>query len=163
MAEYKLNIGDPKTGKCYKATVVGNETKDLLGAKIGHTIKGDKFGFAGYEFELTGGSDTSGFPMRKDVRGSGRKRVLIASGVGTRHNRAGMRLRRTVVGCTVGQKTVQINLKVLKYGKKALDAGTEAEAAAEATDDKPPKEEAKVEAPKKEVKEKKPKEDKKDA
>ncbi|MFH1770292.1 MAG: 30S ribosomal protein S6e [archaeon] len=148
--EYKINISNPKTGKSFKATVIEGEAKQLLGARIGDKIKGDKFGFSGYEFEITGGSDASGFPMRRDVRGAKRKRVLIASGVGTRHNRKGMRLRRTVVGNTVGEKTSQINMKVLKEGKKPLDAAPEAEA----TEEKP------TEAPKKEVKEEKPKKEK---
>jgi len=157
MAEFKANIGDPKTGKTYKKDIIGDEAKHLLGKKIGDKVKGDKIGFSGYEFEITGGSDSSGFPMRKDVSGTMRKKVLIASGVGTRHNRKGMRLRRRVAANTIHAKTSQINMKILTYGKKALDAES-------------PKEEAPAEAPKKEApkeekaeeKKEKPKEEKKE-
>ncbi|MBC8500928.1 MAG: 30S ribosomal protein S6e [Nanoarchaeota archaeon] len=170
MAEFKANVGDPKTGKTYKQDIIGDEAKHLLGKKIGDKVKGDKIGFSGYEFEITGGSDSSGFPMRKDVSGTMRKKVLIASGVGTRHNRKGMRLRRRVAANTIHAKTSQINMKTLTYGKKALDAESpKEEAPAEAPKEekteekkeKPPKEEAKAEeTPKEEIKakEKAPKE-----
>ncbi|MBU0472280.1 MAG: 30S ribosomal protein S6e [Nanoarchaeota archaeon] len=130
MAEYKINIGDPKTGKSLKKDIVGIEAKEFLSKKIGDKVTGSKIGFPGYEFEITGGSDSSGFPMRKDVIGVGRKKVLITCGVGTRHKRKGTRLRRTVAGNTIGQKTVQINLKILKYGKDSLNPAKEATAEA---------------------------------
>lgn len=167
--EYKVNIGDVKSGKSYKVMIVDDEAKSLLGAKIGDKVKGDKFGFSGYEFEITGGSDSSGFPMRKDVRGSKRQRILIVSGIGTRQNRKGMRLRRTVVGNTVGQKTSQVNMKVLKAGKKPLDASPTEEAPAEDTREKSPEVQPEAKPPKEEAKpeekpkaEEKPKEDKKE-
>jgi len=118
--EFKLNIGDPKSGKTHKKDLSADESKELMGIKIGDKVKGDKIGFLGYEFEMTGGSDFAGFPMRKDVSGTTRKRILIVSGVGTRHKRKGTRLRRNVAGNTVFAKTAQINLKVIKAGKGPL-------------------------------------------
>jgi len=145
--EFKANIGDPKTGKCYKKDIIGDEAKEILGKKIGDKVTGSKIGLTGYEFEITGGSDSSGFPMRKDVEGSKRKRVLLASGVGTRHNRKGMRLRRTVVGRKVSQKTVQVNMKILKYGKDALDTAPATAPKDEATETKVSETQAKPESP----------------
>jgi small subunit ribosomal protein S6e len=74
----------------------------------------------GYEFEISGGSDYCGFPMRKDVNGIMRKEILTTTGLGNRYKRHGMRLRRTVSGNTIYNKTAQINLKVLKHGAEPL-------------------------------------------
>ena len=122
MVEYKIVLADPKTGKCYQRETKEAEAEVFLGKKIGEKVKGDSFGLGGYEFEITGGSDSSGFPMRKDIDGAGRKRILIISGVGAKRKRKGQRQRKTVRGNTIGQKTNQVNLKILKYGKANLDS-----------------------------------------
>jgi len=118
--EFKLNIGDPKNAKTYKKVIKDDECKAFLGKKIGDQVKGDLLGLDGYEFEVTGGSDYCGFPMRKDVEGSMRKKVLISSGVGINPGRKGLRRRKTVAGNTIFSKTSQVNLKILKHGKAAL-------------------------------------------
>ena len=123
MADLKLVLADPKTGKCYQREVKDAEAEVFLGKKIGDKLKGGSFGLNEYEFEITGGSDNSGFPMRKDIEGVGRKRILIVKGVGVKIKRKGQRQRKTVRGNIVGQETSQINLKILKYGKTKLDMG----------------------------------------
>jgi small subunit ribosomal protein S6e len=75
---------------------------------------------AGYEFQIAGGSDYCGFPMRKDLPGVARKKVLLVKGVGLKDALQGIRKRRTICGNTIHQKISQINLKVLKEGKEAL-------------------------------------------
>ena len=120
MAEFKLNIGDPKSKKTLKKDVKEAEAEVFIGKKIGDSIKGDLFGLTGYELVVTGGSDSAGFPMRKDVEGGARKKVLIVKGIGIRKNEDGRKVRRTVAGNTVTSKTVQINLKVTKAGKTPL-------------------------------------------
>lgn len=120
MAEIKLNIGDPKSKKTLKKDIKDNETEIFLGKKIGDKVNGETFGLAGYEFEITGGSDYTGTPMRKDVQGEQRKKVLIVSGTGIRKNVDGRKKRKLVAGNTVHAKTAQINLKVLKHGKQPL-------------------------------------------
>lgn len=121
--EFKVNFGDPKSGKTVKKVVSGEQAEFFLKKRIGEKVKGDDFGFAGYEFEITGGSDYCGFPMRKDVRGKQRKRILIVSGIGIRKHkktRKGRKTRKTVAGNTIYSKTAQINLKILKHGSKSL-------------------------------------------
>ena len=118
--EFKINIGDPKSGKTVQKVVSGDHAQALLKKKIGEKVSGDSIGFPGYEFEISGGSDFCGFPMRRDVRGTARKKVLIVKGVGLRHNVPGRKVRKTVAGNTVYSKTAQINLKVLKQGEKPL-------------------------------------------
>lgn len=120
MVEFKLNIGDPKSKKTLKKDVKDAEAEVFVGKKIGDSVKGDLFGLTGYELVITGGSDSAGFPMRTDVEGGSRRKVLIVKGIGLRKNVAGRKIRKTVAGNTVTRKTVQINLKVSKAGKTPL-------------------------------------------
>lgn len=144
MADLKLVISDPKTGKSYQKEA---PQKPFLGKKVGETVKGELIDMTGYEFLITGGSDASGFPMRRDIPLAGRTTVLEVSGVGVKNKKKyrkkkkkglrtmeGMRCRVTVAGNTVYDKTAQINLKVTKAGKEPLGKPAEApsgEAAAE--------------------------------
>jgi small subunit ribosomal protein S6e len=122
MAEFKLTIGNPKNGKSYKREVKDSEAKAFIGKKIGDAIKGDLFNMAGYEFKITGGSDYCGFPMRKDVLGMGRKKILAVSGVGMKKAAKGIRQRKTVCGNTIHEKIAQVNLLITVEGKAPLEA-----------------------------------------
>ncbi|NTV24436.1 MAG: 30S ribosomal protein S6e [Nanoarchaeota archaeon] len=120
MVEFKLVIGDPKTGKCKQVPVANESATFFVGKKIGDHIRGEAFDFAGYEFEITGGADYCGFPMRKDLEGPIRKRIFITTGIGIRKSDKGVKKMKTVCGNTIHEKTTQISLKVLKAGKKPL-------------------------------------------
>ena len=125
----KLVIGDK--GKAYKLEI---DTDKLSGKRIGEIVKGDEISgdLHGYEIEITGGSDSSGFPMKKDVEGIGLKRVLLKEGWGmhkvprgvkkkNKRTPKGIRLRKTVRGNTVSDKTIQVNMKVVKEGSKKME------------------------------------------
>lgn len=147
----KLNIGDVKSKKTYQVELDDQNSAALKGKKIGETFKGELVDHAGYEFTITGGSDKAGFPMRNDVEGEQRKKILIMHGIGNRKRRKGMRLKRTVAANTICDTTVQVNVKIVKYGKKPiLEAPEEAPKEGESS---APKKEAKPEAPKEEKKE----------
>ena len=152
MAAFKMTIGDPKTGKTVQKEVKDQEAESLIGKKITDTFEGDGVGLAGYSFEITGGSDDSGVPMRRDVQGTARKKILVVSGVGARKRGKGIRQRKMVAGNTVHAKTAQINLKVLKMGKEDIFAGAK-EAKKAVKEAKPEAKEAKQPAPKPEAKE----------
>lgn len=115
---FKLNIGFK--GKSWK---IDKDDEILIGKSIGDQFKGNEIGedFANYEFEITGGSDFSGFPLKKGVEGIGLKRVLLKKGWGMKDKRKGVRIRKTLRGQTISDKTVQINLKVLKEGTKKIE------------------------------------------
>jgi len=119
MVTFKVVIGT-KDGKSHQREVADPASKTLLGKKIGDVVSGDEIGFAGYEFELKGGSDYCGFPMRKDVQGFGRKKILTVKGsIGFKTSPAkGIRMKKTVCGNAVHPKISQINLKVTKEGKE---------------------------------------------
>ncbi|MCX6710078.1 MAG: 30S ribosomal protein S6e, partial [Candidatus Woesearchaeota archaeon] len=120
MAEFKLVIADPKTGKSYKHEVKDKEAGKFIGMKIGEKISGESIGIPGYEFEITGGSDYCGFPMRKDLDDVIRKKIYSVKGKGIRDVKKGERLRKSVCGNSIHVKISQINIKILKYGKSPL-------------------------------------------
>jgi small subunit ribosomal protein S6e len=128
MAEFKLVIGDPKTKKTIQKEVKEEEAKIFLNKKIGDKVKGDSFNLPGYEFEIRGGSDACGFPMRKDLPGSTRKKILSVASLGIKTKFKGVKVRKTVAGNTIYDKTSQINLKILKEGKAPLVEKKEEEA-----------------------------------
>jgi small subunit ribosomal protein S6e len=119
--DLKINIAD-KSGKCIKKELKEDQATALYNKKIGDKINGEILELSGYEFQISGGSDYCGFPMRSDVNGIMRKAILTTKGLGNNYNRKGMRLRRTVAGNTVYNKTSQLNLKVIKYGPEPLVA-----------------------------------------
>lgn len=114
---FKFNISDK--GKTWK---IEAEAPGLFEKSIGVKVNGAEISsnLDGYEFEMTGGSDISGFPMYKEVEGIGLKRVLLTKGWGMKDNRKGIRLRKTIRGKTISEKIVQINLKLIKQGNKPL-------------------------------------------
>ena len=114
-------ISDPKTGKSYQAEIPKDREYEVVGKKIGEELEGEIIGANGYVFELKGGSDGSGFPMRSDINGQGKKEVLLTEGVGFHTKRNGERKRRYVQANTYTQEIVQINVKVLKYGQTNLE------------------------------------------
>jgi small subunit ribosomal protein S6e len=122
MAETKLNIGDSKTKKTYNKTLSPEQLNSFIGKKIGEKISGEVVELPGYEFEIRGGSDRTGTPMRKDVQGSSAKKILAVGGVGIRSNkRKGRRIRKRVSGNTIYEGTSQINVAVVKWGKDPIE------------------------------------------
>jgi len=119
MAELRFVLNDIKTGKTYQKAL---DTEDFNGKKVGDKVKGDFLGLGGYELQISGGSDFAGFPLKKEVEGTGRKKALLTKGTGLRKiTRKGVRIRKTVCGNTINNKTVQVNLKITKYGDKKLE------------------------------------------
>ncbi len=119
MAEIKCVISDAKNGRSYQKAV---DDTPFIGKKIGEKISGSYIGLTGYELQITGGSDKSGFPMRQEIEGIGRKKILLKKGnVGARIKKKGLILRKTIVGNTIGANTAQINLKIATYGSKSIE------------------------------------------
>src|SRR3972149_2374114 len=98
MAGFKIVISDPSTKKSFQKEI---EAIGLVGKKIGEEISGDALGLGGYSLQITGGSDSDGFPMHPKLKGPGRKRLLLSSTPGFRTKVKGMRKRKTVRGDTI--------------------------------------------------------------
>ncbi len=116
----KINVGS-KDGKTYKIELADDKAGVLYGKAIGDEVEGDLIGLPGYVLEIRGGSDKSGFPMRKDIGGTGKKSILIGSGPGIRKAKHGLRLRKTVRGNTVSSEISQLNVIVKKEGSAKLE------------------------------------------
>ncbi len=121
MPEMKLVLANPKNGKTYQITLDEKKSRALIGRKIGEVISGDLIGLPGYEVEITGGSDKDGFPMRPDVHGGVRKRVLLSGPPGFHPTRPGERRRKTVRGNMITDEIVQVNAKIVKEGEKPIE------------------------------------------
>ncbi len=120
MTEMRAIIGT-KSGKSYQVTLTEEQAAQLVGLKIGDKVKGELIGLAGYELEITGGTDRDGFPMRADLPGTVRKRLLVSGGTGYNPKEKGLRRRKMVRGNTVDTDIAQLNLKVIKEGKKKIE------------------------------------------
>lgn len=116
---FKIVVSDPKTKKTYQKEV-GYKESGLVGKRIGEKFKGDLVGLSGYELQITGGSDKQGFPMRPDIAGATRKKMLLTGGPGFHPTTEGERRRKLVRGNTVSEDIVQVNIKVLTHGKETL-------------------------------------------
>jgi len=129
MTEFKVVINDPKAGKSYNRTVGGNQANALIGKKIKDEVDGLMVGLQGFKLEITGGSDKDGTPMRPDLPGPRRKKILVSEGFGFHPKYGGERRRKTYRGNTISQDTVQINMKIVSHGsgdlEKLLSGGEE--------------------------------------
>jgi len=151
MAGFKVNIADPKDGKCYKTEVKDAHAAPFMGLNIGEKLEGSRIGIDGYEFQVTGGTDYCGFPMRKGILGV-RKKIVIYPGVGFRGGLKGMKKRKTICGHKINESITAINIKVTKEGTEKLSEmfGKKEEGKEEAKEEK--KAEAKEQKPKEEPK-----------
>ena len=129
MADFQVVVGDPDEGTTYAVDVDGQDANRFVGRSVGETVEGDAVGLGGYELEITGGSDTSGRPMREDVGGTETAAILLEGGVGFDPTVDGERKRVTVRGAEISEETRQINAKVVARGDDAIDdlLGGEAE------------------------------------
>ncbi len=156
MVSFKIVIADTKTGKSYQREADDSASQSFLGLKIGEKVRGEVIDLTGYEFLITGGSDRSGFPMRADLPGTARKKILAVSGIGLRKKkkRKGVRQRKTVRGNTISDSIAQINLKITTYGRESLEPKDSSKESERKEREEKPKEEKK-ESAKEEKKEEK--------
>jgi small subunit ribosomal protein S6e len=120
MVEFKAVINDIN-GKSYQVNVEGHHANSLIGKGIGEVVDGIFVGLPGYKLKITGGSDKDGFPMRKDLPGGRRRKVLLAGGVGFKPQTGGQRRRKTVRGNSISPDTSQLNMKITQPGSKTIE------------------------------------------
>ena len=120
----KLLFSNPATGaNAFIETDDDSKVRELYGMNVGQELAGDKIGFPGYLFKITGGSDTDGFPMMLGVKTTGRVKLLLTRGaVGYNHwnGRNGERQRKTVRGGIISHAIHVLNLVVLKAGPEVI-------------------------------------------
>ncbi len=114
----------------------------LYGKKVGEEIDGAPLGFPGYKFKIRGGSDIAGFPHIKGIPGPGLKQVLKSRPPGYRPrkykvekktggykiiNLKGVKIKKTVRGEELSERTRQVNLIIIERTGKKIEEMTEEE------------------------------------
>jgi small subunit ribosomal protein S6e len=134
LTNFKLTISDIK-GKSLSKELKDNDANPLLGLQLGNETDASIVGLTG-KLKLTGGSDKSGIPMRNDIHGAARKRVLLSKGVGLQAAETGQRVRKLMRGNTISEEIYQINCKF--DGELPVEAPAEdaTESTKEKTEDK---------------------------
>jgi small subunit ribosomal protein S6e len=116
----KIVISEPKSKKAFQTE---KDAPGLIGLKIGDKFDGSMVGLSNFTLQVTGGSDKAGFPMRSDLDGAARKKVLLTKGVGfsgtkkdgkVKHKVHGIRKRKYVRGNTISDDIAQVNCKVVE-------------------------------------------------
>ena len=93
----------------------------MIGKKIGDEFDGIFVSLPGFKLILTGGSDKNGFPMRKDIHGMKRHKILVSKGLGFKPDKPGKRKRKTLCGDTISPDIIQVNMKITSYGSKSIE------------------------------------------
>jgi len=159
-----MTISDTK-GKSIVKELKDNDANPLLGLLIGQETDASLVGLDG-KIKITGGSDKSGVPMRADLLGTTRKRILISKGVGLQNAEKGLRKRKLLRGNTISEEIYQINSKYdgeikVEEPKKEEKKKTPKEKPKAETPKEKPKAEAPKEKPKAEAPKEKPKKEEK--
>ena len=121
MAEFKTVISDPKGKMAYQKVLSEEKSNALVGKGIGEEIDGIFFDLPGYRLKITGGSDESGVPMRGEISGNQRRRLLMTDSVGFIPVKGGQRKRKLIRGKNISGDISQINLKVIEYGPISIE------------------------------------------
>ena len=140
MFEFNVVVNYIKTGKSYNIPVSGHHANSLIGKKINDEVDGIFVSLPGYKLQITGGTDKDGFPMRHDIPGSTRRRLLLSKGLGYKPTERGKRKKKSVRGNTINQEIVQVNMKVMKPGAKPIDEIIKAEGKTDSKEVGSPKE-----------------------
>lgn len=118
MAKFKIIISDPETGTSKTVEIEETRAVPLIGRRMGEIVDGSIVELPGHKLQITGGSDKDGFPMRPNVHGGVRRRVILGGGVGFNPKAEGERQRKTVRGNVITDEIVQVNMKIVEKPKK---------------------------------------------
>ncbi|MCX6697109.1 MAG: 30S ribosomal protein S6e [Methanoregula sp.] len=121
MVELKVVVSDPKTGRAYNVDASTGAAGAIVGKRIGDEVDAGTLGLAGYKIKITGGSDRTGTPARNSLPGAGRRRLLLAGGVGFHPVVEGERKRKLIRSHEITPDFVQVNARVITYGDKTLE------------------------------------------
>ncbi|MFZ0966375.1 30S ribosomal protein S6e [Candidatus Bathyarchaeota archaeon CG_4_8_14_3_um_filter_42_8] len=122
MAKLKIIVSDPETGTSKVVEPEETRAAPLIGRRIGEVIDGSVVDLQGHKVQIMGGSDKDGFPMRRDVHGGVRRRVILSGGVGFNPQNEGERRRKTVRGNVITDEIVQLNMKIVEKPKQPKES-----------------------------------------
>jgi len=108
---FKIVISEPKTRKSYQTE---KDALSLIGLKIGDKFDGSAVGLTGFTLQVMGGSDKDGFPMKPDLEGGERRKLLLTKGIGFKPTKEGQKRRKYVRGNMISDAIIQVNVKVVE-------------------------------------------------
>jgi len=125
MAKFKVIISDPESGTSKVVELEETRAVPFIGKKIGETVDGVVVDLPAHKLQIRGGSDKDGVPIRPNVHGGVRRKVVLSGGTGFNPKNKGQRRRKTVRGNVITDEIVQINTKIIEKPKKPAESKTE--------------------------------------
>jgi len=125
MAKFKVIVSDPQTGTSKVIELEEARAAPLIGRKIGEVLDGAAVDMPATKVQIMGGSDKDGVPMKPNVHGGVRRRVVLSGGVGFKAKRGGERRRKAVRGNILTDEIVQINMKIVEQPSKPKEVKAE--------------------------------------
>jgi len=132
MAKFKVIISDPQTGTSKVVELEETRAVPFIGRKIGETIDGSVVDLPAHKLQIKGGSDKDGMPMKPNVHGGVRRRIILSKSIGFKASKKGERKRKAVRGNTITDEIVQINVKIIEQPNKPKTEETKTESPAAA-------------------------------
>jgi small subunit ribosomal protein S6e len=126
MAKFKVIVSDPQTGTSKVIELEEARAAPFIGRKIGEVLDGAAVDMPATKVQIMGGSDKDGVPMKPNVHGGVRRRVVLSGGVGFKAKRGGERKRKAVRGNILTDEIVQINMKLVEQPSKPKEVKAEA-------------------------------------
>ncbi len=121
MAKFKVIISDPENGTSKVVELEEARAVPFIGRRIKEVLDGTVVDMPAHKLQIMGGSDKDGVPMRGNVHGGVRRRVVLSGGTGFKPDKKGQRKRKTVRGNIVTDEIVQINVKVIEKPAKPAE------------------------------------------
>jgi small subunit ribosomal protein S6e len=125
MAKFKVIVSDPQAGTSKVVELEEARAAPFIGRRLGETLDGSAVDLPAHTVQILGGSDKDGVPMRGNVHGGVRRRVVLSGGAGFSPKNSGERKRKTVRGNVITDEIVQINMKIVERPAKPAEAKTE--------------------------------------
>ena len=114
MAKFKVIVSDPEAGTSKVVELEEARAAPFIGRRLGETLDGAVVDLPAHKVQILGGSDKDGVPMRGNVHGGVRRRVVLSGGAGFNPKKKGERRRKTVRGNIITDEIVQINMKIVE-------------------------------------------------
>ncbi len=122
MAKFKVIVSDPEAGTSKVVELEETRAAPFIGRRLGETLDGSAVDLPAHTVQILGGSDKDGVPMRGNVHGGIRRRVVLSGGAGFSPKKKGERRRKTVRGNVITDEIVQINMKIVERPAKPVEA-----------------------------------------
>jgi small subunit ribosomal protein S6e len=125
MAKFKVIVSDPETGTSKSVELEEARASPFIGRRVSETLDGSVVDLPAHTVQIRGGSDKDGVPMRGNVHGGVRRRVVLSGGAGFSPKKRGERRRKTVRGNVITDEISQINMKIVERPAKPAETKPE--------------------------------------